>query len=92
MKRLEEEVERKGLRLSVTENGKGGKSKMIASCSFFEKELRQCSEEGVTMADSVETLQVRLRTRIKNMGVKEERHAKWNSRSLRRTGSSRRTF
>ena len=31
------------------------KSNMIASCSFLEEELRQCSkEEGVTMADSVE--------------------------------------
>ena len=32
---------------------------MIASCSFLEDVLRQCSkEEGVTMADSVETLGV----------------------------------
>ena len=37
------EVERKGLRLSVTENGKEGNSKMIASCGFLEKELRQFS-------------------------------------------------
>ena len=36
--------------MSVTENGKEGKSKMIASCGFLEDELRQCSkEEGVTM-------------------------------------------
>ena len=32
---------RKGLKLSVTENGKEGKSKMIASCGFLEDELRQ---------------------------------------------------
>ena len=31
MKKLKEEVEEKGLKLSVTENGKEGKSKMIAS-------------------------------------------------------------
>ena len=51
--------------LSVTENGKEGKSKMIASCRLLEDELRQCSkEEGVTMADTVETLGVDLRTRV----------------------------
>ena len=31
MKKLKEEVEKQGLELSVTENGKDGKSKMIAS-------------------------------------------------------------
>ena len=45
---------------------------MIASCGFLEEELRQCSkEEGVTMADSVETLGVDLRTSVKNLGAKE---------------------
>ena len=63
MKKLKEEVERKGLK-SVTEDGKEGKSKMIASCGFLESELRQFSRgEGVTMADSVDTLGVDLRTR-----------------------------
>ena len=38
-KKSKEEVERKGLKLSVTENGKEGKSNMIASCGFFEDEL-----------------------------------------------------
>ena len=42
-------MEKKGLKLSVTENGKEGKSKMIASCDFLENGLRQFSkEEGVT--------------------------------------------
>ena len=51
MKELKEEVERKGFKLSVTEVGKEGKSKMIASCGFLENELRQFSrEEGITMA------------------------------------------
>ena len=57
MTKLKEEVEKKGLKLSLIENGKEGKSKMIALCGFSEDELRQCSnEEVVTIADSVETL------------------------------------
>ena len=71
MKKSKEEVEKKGLKLSVTENGKEGKSKMIASCGFLESELRQCSkEEGVTLAASVETLRVDLRTRVQRLGAK----------------------
>ena len=63
MRNLKEEAEKKGLKLSVTANGKEGKSKMIASCGFLEEELHQCSkEQGATMADSVETLGVDLRT------------------------------
>ena len=73
MKILKEEVERKGLNLSVTEDGKEGKSKMIASCGFLEDELRQFSgEEGVTMADSVDSLGVDLRTRVNILGAKEK--------------------
>ena len=50
---------------------------MIASCGFLEDELRQCSkEEGVTMADSVETLGIDLRVRVKNLGVKEKARRK----------------
>ena len=57
MKNLKDEVGKKGLKLSVTENGKEGQSKMIASCGLLENELRQSSgEEGLTLADSVETL------------------------------------
>ena len=40
MRNLMEDVEKKGLKLSVTENGKEGKSKMIASCGFLENDLR----------------------------------------------------
>ena len=59
MKKLKEEVNRNVLKLSVTEDGMEGKSKMIASCGFME-ELRQCSkEEGVTIVDGD------LRTRVK---------------------------
>ena len=45
MEKSQEEVEKNGLKLSVTENGKEGTSKMIASCGFLEDELRQCSRE-----------------------------------------------
>ena len=46
---------------------------MIASCGFLEDELRQYSKDkGVTMADSVETLGVDLRTRVKKLGTKEQ--------------------
>ena len=46
---------------------------MIASCGFLENELSQFSkDEGVTLADSVETLGVDLRTRIKKLGAKEK--------------------
>ena len=44
---------------------------MIASCGFLEDELRQCSKEGVTLADSVETLGVDTRTRVEKLGAKE---------------------
>ena len=57
MKKLKEEVEKKGLKLSVTEDGKEGKSTIIASCGFLKDEMRQFSREGgVTVADSVEPL------------------------------------
>ena len=73
MKKLKEEVEKNGLKLFMTEDGKEGKSKMIASCGFLENELRQFSrEEGVTMADSMETLGVDLRRRIKKLGAEEQ--------------------
>ena len=77
MKKLKEEVRRKGLTLSVTGNGKEGKSKVIASYGFLENELRRFSgEEGVTLADSVETLGVDLRTRGKRLGAKEKARRK----------------
>ena len=77
MKKLIEEVEKEGLELSVTENGKEGKSKIIASCGFLEDELRQRSKEGgVTMADSVETRGVDLTTKVKILGAKEKARRK----------------
>ena len=49
MKKLKEEIERKRLALSVTENGKEGNSKMIASCGFLGNDPSQFSEDGVTL-------------------------------------------
>ena len=71
-------MEKKGLKLSVTENGKEGKSKMVASCGFLERvNLSQFSEEeGVTLADSVGTLGVDSRTRVKRLGAKEKARRK----------------
>ena len=63
--------------MSVTENGKEGKSKMNASCGFLETELRHfSSEKGVTLADSVEALGVDLRTRVSRLGAKEKARKK----------------
>ena len=46
---------------------------MIASCGFQENEPSQFSEEeAVTLADSVETLGVDLRTSVKRLGAKEK--------------------
>ena len=51
--------------------GRKERSKMIASCGLLENELRQFSrEEGVTMAYSVDSLGVDLRTRVKKLGAK----------------------
>ena len=42
---------------------------MIASCGFLENELRQYSkEEGVTMADSVETFGRRVENKSREVG------------------------
>ena len=75
MKKLKQ-VGKKGLKLSVTENGKEGKSKMIASRGFLKNELGQFSKEGVILADSLETLGVDLRTRVKRLGAKEKARRK----------------
>ena len=54
-------------------NGKEGKSKMVALCGILENDLCQLSnEDGVTLADCVETLGVDLRTRVKRLGAKEK--------------------
>ena len=50
---------------------------MIAFCGFLENEISQFSkEEGVTLADCVETFGVDLRTRVKSLGAKEKARRK----------------
>ena len=49
---------------------------MIASCGFMEDELRQCSKEGVTRANNVETLGVNLKTRVKRLRTKDKSRRK----------------
>ena len=72
MRKLKKEVGERAQKLSVTENGKEGKSKIIASRGSLEEKLRECSqEEGQILADSVETLGVDLRTKIERLGAKE---------------------
>ena len=83
MRKLKEEMEEKGLKLSIMENGKEGKSEMIASCGCCERKLWECGkEEGVTMADRVETLGVDLRTKIERFEVQGEVLATWKEQSL----------
>ena len=75
MKKLKKKWKGKDSKLSVTEDGKEGKSKC-------------CREEGVTVADSVETLGVDLRTRVERgweqKNKREERSAQLDSRLSRR--------
>ena len=53
------------------------KSKLITSCRYLEEELQECSrKEGVTMSESVETLEVDLRTQTKQLGAKEKARRK----------------
>ena len=57
----------------MTENGKEGKSKMIASCGFLENELSQFStEEGITFTDGMETLGVDMRKKVKSLGERRK--------------------
>ena len=70
LRKMKEEVEEKGLKLSITEKRKKEKSKMITSCRYPEEKLRECSQKGVSVANSVETLGVDLRTPTKQLGAK----------------------
>ena len=94
VKSIGREVEEKGLKLSITEGGKEGKSKVIASCGYLEEKFQECTKpEGAELATSVETLGVDLRT-TKQLGAKEEREGKspmYCSRLSGKIGSSRRT-
>ena len=50
---------------------------MIASCGFLEDDLRQCSkEEGVKMADSVETFGRRFENKRQEFGSERKSETK----------------
>ena len=71
LKRLKREVEEK---LSITEGGKEGKSKVITSSRYLEERFWECSKRGgVVLTTSVVTLGVDLRT--KSQQLREERSA-----------------
>ena len=54
LKKSKNEVEEKGLKPSITEGGKEGKSKAMTSCKYLEERFQQCSKrEGVVLARSV---------------------------------------
>ena len=44
LRKVKEEVEEKGIKLSITEKSKEGKSLMIATCRYLEEQLRECSQ------------------------------------------------
>ena len=76
LKQLQREAVEKGLRLSITEGGKG-KSRAITSCKLLEEMFQECSKtEGVVFATSVETLGVDLRIRTNQLGAKEKARRK----------------
>ena len=77
LKKSKREVEENGLKLSITEGGKEGKRKVIASCRYQEERLQDCSKkEGVVMATGVETLGEDMRMRSKQLGAKEKSRRK----------------
>ena len=77
MKKLREEVCRKGLKfVSDQRSGRKERSNMIAPCGCLENELRQFSREGVTKADSVDTWGVDLRKRANKLEAKEKTRRK----------------
>ena len=63
MKKLNEEVEKKGLKLSVTENGKEGKSEMITLADGVET-------LGVDLRTRVKRLGAKEKARSKNCNVR----------------------
>ena len=85
------EIEKKGLKLSIAERRKEGKRKVIASCSYFEDNHKNCSKEGVEMSSKVDMLGVDWRKRTKQLEAKEKARRS-DFRSSRRTMSSRKSI
>ena len=66
----------------ITQGGKEGKSKVIASCGSLEENFRECSKsEGVGVATRVDTLGVDLRTKTRQLGATEK--ATWKKCDVR---------
>ena len=45
LKKLKMEVEEKGVKLSIAEGGKEGKSKATTSCKYLEEKFQKCSKK-----------------------------------------------
>ena len=70
--KLKQEVQKKGLKLSITEGSKAGSSEVTASCRHRREKWRECSKRGgVVMAESVEMVGVDQRTQTEQLGAKE---------------------
>ena len=77
LKKLKKEVQEKCLKLSITEGGKEGKSKVMTSCKCLEVRFQKCSQkERVVLATSNETLGAELKTRTDQLGAKEKNEKK----------------
>ena len=68
-KKSKREVEETGLQLLITEGGKQGKRKVIATCSYLEHLLQASGER---FQARVETLRVDLRPRTEQLGAKKK--------------------
>ena len=51
MRAMRREVEEKGLKVSVAEEGKEGNSKVIASCSYLEEKFQECRKREEVRVD-----------------------------------------
>ena len=56
-------MEEKGLKSTITEGRKEGKSKAITSCKYLEERFQECSMKGVALETSVEMLRNRCENR-----------------------------
>ena len=60
------------LKLSLTEGGREGKSKLVASNRYLESECcGMCEEEGTGISDSVDDLGLEIRNQTKMLGKKK---------------------
>ena len=86
LREMRVEVKEKGLKQSITEGGKEGKSNVIASCSCLEEKFQECCRrDRVRLAIGVETLGEDLRTRMKQLGAKsegEKENVRWEIQNL----------